>query len=66
MHWEKIVPNRGDQWPGPRRIHGATVINNGLHQRSPVLVISSGWNGNIVSDCWMMNIEKRSWKKVTG
>ena len=57
----RVAPKHGDRWPKARSGHAATIINNVLHQRPPVLVIIGGYG---ISDCWIMDIEKRIWRKV--
>ena len=58
-----MVRKRGDQWPGARSAHAATIINGLLHQRSTVLATIGGWGAK---DCYIMEMEihKRSWRKV--
>ena len=46
-------------WPTPYLGHAATVINNVLHQRSPVLAIIGGG-----ADHFLIDIEKKTWREV--
>ena len=51
------MPKHGDQWPGARVGHAATIIT----MLPLVLVVIGGFEK---SDGWIMDIEKRSWRKV--
>ena len=51
------MPKHGDQWPGARSGHAATIIT----MLPLVLVVIGGYP---TSDGWIMDVEKRSWRKV--
>ena len=51
------MPKHGDQWPGARGAHAATIIT-----MLPLVLVVIG--GFLISDGWIMDIEKRSWRKV--
>ena len=51
------MPKPGDQWPGARSAHAATIITV-----LPLVLVLIGGVGTC--DGWIMDIEKRSWRKV--
>ena len=51
------MPKHGDQWPGARRGHAATIIT-----MLPLVLVVIGGVG--AHDGWIMDVEKRSWRKV--
>ena len=53
------MPKHGDQWPGARSAHAATIITV---LPLPLVLVLIGGVGTY--DGWIMDIEKRSWRKV--
>ena len=51
------MPKHGDQWPGARDGHAATIIT-----MLPLVLVVIG--GDPAYDGWIMDVEKRSWRKV--
>ena len=56
------MPKHGDQWLGARWRHAATIIT----MLPLVLVVIGGLGayGLGTYDGWIMDVEKRSWRKV--
>ena len=51
------MPKHGDQWPGARWAHAATIIT-----MLPLVLVVIGGVGTY--DGWIMDVENRSWRKV--
>ena len=51
------MPKHGDQWPEAREGHAATIIT-----MLPLVLVVIG--GRSAPDGWIMEVEKRSWRKV--
>ena len=63
-------PDHGIQWPNKRWGHSSVVINSVSSDgvRRHHLVVIGGKDENevtcIIPDCWIMDIENKSWEKV--
>ena len=56
------------QWPKERTDHSSVVVSSVSSDgvRRPHLVVLGGRDGkgDIIPDCWIMDIEWKNWKKV--
>uniref|UniRef100_A0A1X7U7X2 Death domain-containing protein n=1 Tax=Amphimedon queenslandica TaxID=400682 RepID=A0A1X7U7X2_AMPQE len=55
------IPNPGgsDPWPAERDSHYSVLIDNG--SSGPLILVMGGMD---MSDCWILDINKRSWKQL--
>ncbi|XP_019855584.1 PREDICTED: uncharacterized protein LOC109584330 [Amphimedon queenslandica] len=55
------IPNPGgsDPWPTERDNHSSVLIDNG--SSGPLLLVMGGMD---MSDCWILDINRRSWKQL--
>ncbi|XP_019856586.1 PREDICTED: kelch domain-containing protein 1-like isoform X2 [Amphimedon queenslandica] len=55
-------PGGSVQWPKKRSSHSSVLINC---SSGPYLLVMGGIGGYPTKDCWLLNINKMEWKKLT-
>ncbi len=65
--YQRISKPSRIQWPIGRSSYSSVVISSVSSDgvKRHYLLILGGWDGtNIISDCWIMNIENKKWTQV--
>ena len=56
------------EWPKERVSHSSTIVTSVSSElrKKPHLIVMGGLdeNGDVISDCWVMDIESKHWKQV--
>ena len=61
QNWSKLKPHEGEPWPVGRYNHATVLLGSNDHQ----LLVTGGYDGSILNDCWILNLQSGRWKEVT-
>ena len=66
QEWTKLERPDGASWPVRRDSHAACCLNYG--EEHPQLLVTGGVdnNGTTLSDAWILDVNSRRWREVSG
>ena len=66
QHWTKLDTTGGPR-PPVRRSHAACCIAGPLTgQEHPLLLVGSGFGGGVLTDMWVLDVDRGVWSEVSG